>query len=128
MVTGTSGGQGVPLTGGGCSAPGPVTLTPHANLANVQYPTDIGAAFFTQERKRTGGLVNVQCKPSDAVNFDLSGFYSDLDAPNYNRNYLLWVTHFINQGAGAVGACGKPEPCEPDIPGPAAGTWCRTTR
>jgi iron complex outermembrane receptor protein len=100
VVTGTSGGQGVPLTGGGCSAPGPVTLTPHANLANVQYPTDIGAAFFTQERKRTGGLVNVQWKPSDAVSFDLSGFYSDLDAPNYNRNYLLWDTHYINFGAG----------------------------
>jgi len=34
------------------------------------------------------------------VNLDLSGFYSKLDGPNYNRNYLLWNTHYINFGAG----------------------------
>jgi iron complex outermembrane receptor protein len=97
MVTGISGG-GTALPGGGCG--GAVTLTPHPNLANVQYPTDIGAAFFEQERKRTGGLINVEWKVNDAVDLDLSGFYSKLNAPNYNRNYLLWDTHFINFGAG----------------------------
>ena len=97
IVTGISGG-GAPLPGGGCS--GAVTLTPHPNLSGVQYPTDIGAAFFEQERKRTGGLINVEWKVSDAVDLDLSGFYSKLDAPNFNRNYLLWDTHFINFGAG----------------------------
>ncbi|MBV9697881.1 MAG: TonB-dependent receptor, partial [Gammaproteobacteria bacterium] len=72
----------------------------------VQYPTDIGAAFFEQERTRKGGLVNIQLRPSDAVNLDLSGFYSKLEAPNFNRNYLLWNTHYINFGAGdgATGA------------------------
>jgi len=97
MVTGISGG-GTALPGGGCS--GAVTLTPHPNLANVVYPTDIGAAFFTQERKRTGGLIDLQLKPNDNLGFDLNGFFSNLDAPNYNRNYLLWDTHFINSGAG----------------------------
>jgi len=72
--------------------------TPHPNLAGVQYPTDIGAAFFEQERKRTGGLIDAQFKPNDAVDLDLSGFYSKLDGPNYNRNYLLWNTHYINSG------------------------------
>jgi len=72
----------------------------HPDLANVQYPTDLGAAFFEQERKRTGGLVDVGFKPSDNVNLDLSGFYSKLEGPNYNRNYLLWNTHFVNFGNG----------------------------
>src|SRR5262245_39910032 len=69
-------------------------------LTNVWYPHLIGSALFTQERKRYGGLLNMQFKPSDTVNFDLSGFYSKLEAPNYNRNYLMWATHFINGGAG----------------------------
>jgi iron complex outermembrane receptor protein len=69
-------------------------------LSGVQYPTDIGAALFTQTRTRTGGLVDIEFKPSDTLNFDLTGFTSNLDAPNYNRNYLLWNTHYINFGQG----------------------------
>jgi iron complex outermembrane receptor protein len=81
-------------------APGTPVATADPNLANVWYPHLIGSALFTQERKRTGGLVDVQLKPNDAVNLDLTGFYSHLDAPNYNRNYLMWATHFINFGSG----------------------------
>jgi len=80
----------------------------HPDLAGVQYPTDIGAAFFEQERKRTGGLIDMQFKPNDNVDLDLSGFYSKLEVPNYNRNYLLWNTHFINLGNGQF--CGA-TPC-----------------
>jgi iron complex outermembrane recepter protein len=69
-------------------------------LTGVWYPHLIGSALFTQERKRTGGLLNVQLKPNDAMDFDLSGFYAKLEAPDYNRNYLMWATHFINFGAG----------------------------
>jgi len=68
----------------------------------------MGSALFEQERKRSGGLLNMELKPSDAVSFDLSGFYAKLEAPNYNRNYLLWFNHFLNQGAGATGTCGTP--------------------
>ena len=73
----------------------------HPDLVNVWTPYQMGSALFTGERKRYGGLLNVEFKPSDAVGFDLSGFYAKLEAPNYNRNYLLWGNHFINQGAGA---------------------------
>ena len=93
-VTGIVGGGAGP----GCT--GTVTLTPHPDLANVWYPHDIGSALFTQERKRTGGLLNVQFRPSDAMNLDLSAFYSKLEAPDYNRNYLQWDTHFVNFGNG----------------------------
>jgi iron complex outermembrane receptor protein len=77
-------------------------VAPHPDLAGVVYPTDIGAALFTQERKRTGGLIDLQLKANDNLGFDLNGFVSNLDAPNYNRNYLLWNTHYINSGAGVA--------------------------
>jgi iron complex outermembrane receptor protein len=81
-------------------APGSAIALKDPNLSNVWYPHLIGSALFTQERKRYGGLLNMQFKPSEAVNLDLSGFYSKLEAPNYNRNYLMWATHFVNLGAG----------------------------
>jgi len=81
-------------------APGSAIATADPDLSNVWYPHLIGSAFFEQERKRTGGLLNVELKPSDTMSFDLSGFYAKLEAPNYNRNYLMWATHFINFGAG----------------------------
>jgi len=77
----------------------------HPDLANVWYPTAIGAALFEQERTRKGGLIDIQFKPNNNVNLDLNGFYSKLEASNFNRNYLLWNTHFINGGAGQA-----PEP------------------
>ena len=70
------------------------------DLANVWYPESIGAALFTQERTRKGGTLDLEFKPNNDVTLDLNGFYSKLEASNFNRNYLLWNTHFINQGAG----------------------------
>jgi len=84
--------------------PGSNLALAHPDLANVWVPHDTGSAFFEQERKRTGGLINVQVRPSDAANLDLSGFYAKIEAPNYNRNYLMWATHFINNGAGVTPA------------------------
>ena len=70
----------------------------HPDLANVWYPTAIGAALFEQERKRTGGLIDIELKPNNQLTLDLNGFYSKLQATNFNRNFLLWNTHFINKG------------------------------
>ena len=81
-------------------APGNAIALAHPDLAGVQYPTEIGAAFFTQERKRTGGVLDLEFKATDDLTFDLSGFASKLEASNYNRNYLMWSTHFVNFGAG----------------------------
>ncbi|MDB6088910.1 MAG: chiP-II [Gammaproteobacteria bacterium] len=81
-------------------APGSAVVIAHPDLANVWYPKDIGAAFFEQKRERKGGLVDVEFKPTDALTFDLSAFYSKLNASNYNRNYLEWLTHFVNLGNG----------------------------
>ncbi len=81
-------------------APGSAVAQAHPDLANVWYPKLIGSALFEQERKRQGGLVDVQWKPSDDLTLDLNGFSSKMDAANYNRNYMMWLTHFVNLGAG----------------------------
>lgn len=70
----------------------------HPDLAGVFYPNLPGAALFTQERKRKGGLVDLEWKPTDNLTFDLNGFYSHVDESNYNRNYMLW-----NGGNGILG-------------------------
>lgn len=79
--------------------PTPIALS-NPDLVGVAYPALIGAALFDQKRERKGGLVDVEFKPTDDLTLDLSGFYSKLDASNYNRNYLEWLTHFVNQGNG----------------------------
>ena len=82
----------------------------HPDLAGVWYPTAIGAALFEQERTRKGGLLDLQFKPNNNVNLDLNGFYSKLEASNFNRNFLLWNTHFINQGGTIANPGQSPDP------------------
>jgi iron complex outermembrane receptor protein len=77
------------------------------DLAGVQYPFLIGAALFEQERKRTGGLIDVEIRPNDALRLDLQYFMSDLDATNYNRNFLFWTNNLL-QGGGAAGVAPDP--------------------
>ncbi|MES2047861.1 MAG: TonB-dependent receptor [Pseudomonadota bacterium] len=70
------------------------------DLAGAYYPGLLGAALFEQKRKRTGGLIDLQFKPSKDFSVDFTGFASKLEAENYNRNYMMWGSHFINGGAG----------------------------
>jgi iron complex outermembrane recepter protein len=81
-------------------APGSKIALSNPDLSGVQYPTDIGTALFEQKRERNGGLLDVEFKPFDDLTLDLSGFASKLTASNYNRNYLLWSTHFVGAGGG----------------------------
>jgi iron complex outermembrane recepter protein len=92
--------DGVEILGYDTIAPGSAIATAHPDLSGVQYPTEIGAAFFTQERQRNGGMIDIEFKPIDDLTLDLSAFSSKLTATNYNRNYLMWSTHFVNFGAG----------------------------
>jgi iron complex outermembrane receptor protein len=92
--------DGIEVLGYDTIAPGSKVALQDPNLSGVQYPTDIGAAFFEQERERNGGMLDVEFKPADNLTFDLSGFSSRMIASNVNDNYLLWSTHFVNSGAG----------------------------
>lgn len=81
------------------SASSPMAKT-NPDLAGAYYPTLLGAALFEQVRDRKGGLITAQFKPSKEFDLVVSGFTSKLDASNYNRNYMLWGTHFIDKGNG----------------------------
>lgn len=74
--------------------------TSNPDLAGVFYPTSIGSALFEQERKRTGGMIAAEFKPADNLQFGAKYFRSDLEAHNYNRNYLVWGARILGQGAG----------------------------
>lgn len=68
----------------------------HPDLAGVAVPTFIGSALFTQQRKRYGGDFDIELAPTDSITFDLNGFYSHLDADNFNRNFLAATGNLIN--------------------------------
>jgi iron complex outermembrane receptor protein len=87
--------DGQETLGYGTIAPGSALAVAHPDLANVAYPTLIGSALFEQERKRKGGLINAQVKPSNDLDLDIEAFYSKLDATNYNRNWMMWGSHII---------------------------------
>lgn len=70
----------------------------HPDLAGVYYPQEIGATLFTQTRTRKGGSIDLEIKPTDNLTLNLNGFYTKLEADNFNRNYMLWTSQFINQG------------------------------
>jgi iron complex outermembrane receptor protein len=89
----------------GYEAIGPNTAAgqAHPDLVGVFFPTLIGSALFEQERKRTGGMVTLQFKPSDSTELEANYFRSDMKADNYNRNYMLWGSRIINGTAGTNG-------------------------
>lgn len=70
------------------------------DLAGVFYPTLLGSALFEQERKRKGGMVSLQFKPTDSTEIEANYFRSDLEADNYNRNYMVWGARILGQGNG----------------------------
>lgn len=74
-------------------------LETNPDLAGVYYPNLPGSVYFTQTRKRRGGLIEIQARPSDVVTLGLSAFSSDMDAHNYNRNFMLWTGNFVNSQA-----------------------------
>ena len=92
--------DGIEVLGYEQIAAGSKVATARPDLAGVYYPVLLGSALFEQERKRDGGLIDVQIKASNELTLDFSAFSSKLSATNYNRNYLLWGTHFIAAGAG----------------------------
>jgi iron complex outermembrane recepter protein len=92
--------DGIEVLGYDTIAPTSAIALSNPNLSGVQYPHEMGAAFFTQTRERNGGLVDLEFKPVDNDTLDLTAFSSRMLASNYNRNYLFWGTHFINAGAG----------------------------
>lgn len=73
------------------------------DLAGVYYPNLLGAVLFEQERKRTGGVLDIEVKAGDDLTLNLNAFSSKLEADNYNRNYMMWTSQFVNGQAPNAG-------------------------
>ncbi len=71
------------------AANAPNLVAAHPDLNGVYVPDLIGAAYFTQERERKGGLVKAEIKPTRDIDITVTGFSSKMDADNYNRNYMI---------------------------------------
>lgn len=67
----------------------------HPNLIGVQAPSLIGSTLFQQEKVREGGHIDVDWRPSDRVELNLDGFYSNLKASNVNDNYMYWGSNEV---------------------------------
>lgn len=77
----------------------PVDVDPDPGVvSNVLAPALIGSALFQQDRKRTGGNIGVQFRPSDRLEFNLTALYSKFDADNINENFLAWGSRAIGNG------------------------------
>lgn len=59
-----------------------------------------GTAWFEQQRTRDGGLIDLQIKPNKDFSLDVSAFYSHLDAPNINHNYMQSLGRFLGPSWG----------------------------
>lgn len=66
--------------------------------ATVAVPDLLGSALFEQERIRTGANFGLQFRPNDAVDLNLTGLYSKLEADNFNHNYMAWFSNMFGAG------------------------------
>lgn len=87
-------GQIGPATGPNAD---PVAVA-HPDLANVVYPAQIGSAAFTQHSTRSGGLVDFQFQPTDALAVDLNGFYSRFLGTNFDTNFMASPLNELQAG------------------------------
>jgi iron complex outermembrane receptor protein len=65
---------------------------------DVLFPGLIGSALFQQDRVRTGFNFAAQFRPSDTMDFNLTGLYSKFDADNINANYMAWGSRAVGRG------------------------------
>ena len=87
--------DGQEILGYGTIAPNSALATARPDLAGVAYPTLIGSALFEQERERTGGMIDVQVRPTNDLDLDFNAFRSHMKATNYNRNWMMWGSRII---------------------------------
>lgn len=68
----------------------------HPELADVFYPLLINHNLFLQKRVRQGGLFDIEWKPNKDLTLDVNGFFSHMDATNYDHSYLASVESLLS--------------------------------
>lgn len=67
-------------------------------LAGLRMPGSLNSALFEGERKRAGGYIGLQLRPTSEVDLNLSGFSSKLKANNYNSSPFALPTSVVAGG------------------------------
>jgi iron complex outermembrane receptor protein len=67
-------------------------------LAGLRMPGSLNSALFIGERKREGGYLGLQARPSSALEVNLSAFSSKLRANNYNSSPFALPTTVVAGG------------------------------
>jgi iron complex outermembrane receptor protein len=66
--------------------------------ASLAVPDLLGSALFEQDRVRTGANFGLQFRPTDALDINVTGLYSKLEADNFNHNYMAWFSNMFGAG------------------------------
>jgi len=66
--------------------------------AVLAVPELVGSALFEQERVRQGASFAAQFRPSEALDINVTGLYSELEADNFNQNYMAWFSQMFGAG------------------------------
>jgi len=69
---------------------------------DVIVPSSIGAAVFTQNLKRTTGMVTLQYQPTDVLDMSFNYLRSDVEGHNFNTALLSLNHQFKHNKAGTV--------------------------
>ena len=67
-------------------------------LANLRMPGSLNSALFIGERKRAGGYLGLQARPTTDLELNLSAFSSKLKANNYNSSPFGLPTTIVAGG------------------------------
>jgi len=81
----------------GNQVPNPIVVA-HPELKDVYYPELINATLLQHQRKRRGGMFDVEFKPMNDLTLDLNGYYSHMDAPSYDTSFLANPAGLITAG------------------------------
>ncbi|HWK75760.1 MAG TPA: TonB-dependent receptor [Povalibacter sp.] len=96
----------------------PASTFPNATGVDpdAQVPNSINAAWFQQKRERDSVTVNLQFKPVDALELNLSGLYISEDFANYNQSMYTFLDNLpgqvdqLNVGANGIASSGHSGP------------------
>ena len=70
----------------------------HPELANLRMPGSLNSALFIGERKREGGYLGLQARPTNDIELNLSAFSAKLRADNYNSSPFGLPTGIVAGG------------------------------
>ncbi|PIL42456.1 hypothetical protein CR105_24080 [Massilia eurypsychrophila] len=68
-------------------------------LKGKRVPSQLNSAFFEGVRKRKGGYVGLQFKPTSQLDVNINVFDSSLTADNYNTSAFAELATIVNNGA-----------------------------